>query len=722
MSFEQNPGKVWERIKGELQAQLPRQVYWTWVADAEAVDYSRDVLTISVGNSYARDEILKLSQIARIAAGIVGRDVDIRVVTPGDEIRRDASPDNPRPRAAESAVKPPTSPGGRRPASEEPRDEPPIEPGAAVPADTPVELRPEYLREYDRVVRPERIIAVPLYYLRWIPYLGVELAWLPVAFRQVAYLRGIDYKPGEIFQASGKEVAAWAGMSLRTFRRRVNDPLLKWFILPEEPEGGRSGWSIGEDSIPHREPARWRVVMSMPMTPADQERLATWLQLEASTRRSRAEVLRAARETPVERLINRPHSAQSLPPEVAGTPVSVEDVIRDALKLDQGDRNGPIDLLVNSLVHHITGEALLVTHYFVREWLPVIGGAPGWFVTLMRSMAAGDVGESEVVFEGGYAEIAERLGLGNPWRIARWLREENTGPSSISAFVEEVEAQKASDQRVSRRFRIKMYDPYAPHHLDQVEAPGDLAPDILKAPARSGQLTPRGTDTHGEVAPRGSDMNEFADAREIGIHAGEEARDFDTDGPEGPRETGITNPQPSTSDPQTLREAGTVKRGGGSYRDYQERDTTTSSLTDARVADSTGWNMQTLLGNAGVASSARDSLKRASPQAFVSWMLYAASARGASIVDPIGHAVSRLREDPYKGAGGAFDRLVQLAPDALVELIARDLADLGTARFSNRDWGSVMEKADRERLSLVAHVLGGEVDPNWHWWDASDDE
>jgi hypothetical protein len=49
-------------------------------------------------------------------------------------------------------------------------------------------------------------------------------------------------------------------------------------------------------------------------------------------------------------------------------------------------------------------------------------------------------------------------------------------------------------------------------------------------------------------------------------------------------------------------------------------------------------------------------------QAFVSWLLYAASTSGNGIRDPIAHAVSRLIPDPSRGAGGAFDQLPSYRP------------------------------------------------------------
>jgi len=94
-------------------------------------------------------------------------------------------------------------------------------------------------------------------------------------------------------------------------------------------------------------------------------------------------------------------------------------------------------------------------------------------------------------------------------------------------------------------------------------------------------------------------------------------------------------------------------------------------------------------------------------------MLYAASARGKSINDPVGHAVSRLRSEPHTGAGAVFDRLADLGPGGLIRL----LGDPATARYSSRDWSQAMEGADQSRVRALWEMLGGvedeEEDPFW---------
>jgi hypothetical protein len=60
---------------------------------------------------------------------------------------------------------------------------------------------------------------------------------------------------------------------------------------------------------------------------------------------------------------------------------------------------------------------------------------------------------------------------------------------------------------------------------------------------------------------------------------------------------------------------------------------------------------------------------QASVHAFVSWVLYAASPMSGRLSDPLGYALSRLREHPLKEARGTFRQLADLPPVELLELI-----------------------------------------------------
>jgi len=99
-------------------------------------------------------------------------------------------------------------------------------------------------------------------------------------------------------------------------------------------------------------------------------------------------------------------------------------------------------------------------------------------------------------------------------------------------------------------------------------------------------------------------------------------------------------------------------------------------------------------------------------QAFVSWLLYAASQNGNGIRDPIGHAVSRLIPDPTRGAGGAYDQLAGLPANELADLLTRELNGQSPR---NQTWRKAMEGAPRLRLRTLADQLGVSVPESGYW-------
>ena len=83
-----NAEQAWQSVLGQLQMEMPRASFDTWVRDTRVVAYDEGVLTVGVRNAYARDwlESRLLSTVARLLAGMMDRSVDVRfVITNGQE-------------------------------------------------------------------------------------------------------------------------------------------------------------------------------------------------------------------------------------------------------------------------------------------------------------------------------------------------------------------------------------------------------------------------------------------------------------------------------------------------------------------------------------------------------------------------------------------------------------------------------------------------------------
>lgn len=82
-----NAERHWHAALGQLQMEIPRAAFDTWVRDAEYLAYEDSTFIIGVRNAYARDwlEDRLLTTVKRVLTGILGKTVDVHfVVWQGD--------------------------------------------------------------------------------------------------------------------------------------------------------------------------------------------------------------------------------------------------------------------------------------------------------------------------------------------------------------------------------------------------------------------------------------------------------------------------------------------------------------------------------------------------------------------------------------------------------------------------------------------------------------
>ena len=82
-----NAERHWQAALGQLQMELPRATFDTWVRDAELLTYEDGEYVIGVRNAYARDwlEDRLNSTVKRTLSGIAGRTVGVRFVVWQDD-------------------------------------------------------------------------------------------------------------------------------------------------------------------------------------------------------------------------------------------------------------------------------------------------------------------------------------------------------------------------------------------------------------------------------------------------------------------------------------------------------------------------------------------------------------------------------------------------------------------------------------------------------------
>jgi len=83
-----NADMAWQSVLGQLQMEMPRASFDTWVRDTRPVSYEQGILTVGVRNAYARDwlESRLASTVSRLLIGILNSNVAVDfVVSQADE-------------------------------------------------------------------------------------------------------------------------------------------------------------------------------------------------------------------------------------------------------------------------------------------------------------------------------------------------------------------------------------------------------------------------------------------------------------------------------------------------------------------------------------------------------------------------------------------------------------------------------------------------------------
>ena len=108
---------AWQSALGQLQMEMPKASYDTWVRDTRIVTYDDGMFTIAVKNAYARDwlESRLASTATRLLMGIMNREVSVRFVVNANDAFE------PMPEASAAAVEEPVVEARPRSVSLNPR-------------------------------------------------------------------------------------------------------------------------------------------------------------------------------------------------------------------------------------------------------------------------------------------------------------------------------------------------------------------------------------------------------------------------------------------------------------------------------------------------------------------------------------------------------------------------------------------------------------------------
>ena len=593
-----NIQEVWGAVLSQLQMEMPRASFETWVRDTEVVALEKNVLTICARNAYAKDwlESRLTSTIERMLIGMLNQSVSLQFVVSRILEEKDELDEIEEPELA---------------------------------------IEPVQWLDYDRIVQPHRQVVVKGYLRRLGMEIGPKAIWLYIGFHQAAWMvQGTNSEAGKALHSRAilrfsafSNGAFWRLLKHKTIQgdlaglvQRVDDPDVRLFRR-------------GRDGRPHRAPIRYQVFMTPRLTRADAaavySRLKSLLDQGTSMLNALQELL--AVENVMELLT---------PIESAKTNIHFNTVM-DMARLESDESLHPdADHLAQELHRRIINALgdIHITHYFITETIKRYNLTPAqaWLVTVSRDLAylnshTGERREA-VTFKEGYQEMAALVGSNRyktvqAWFNLHWTSQQRGG--DMTRFLVELEASESNtypDLRVDsmpRTYRVLLDEPLDADGSHKVDANGSIRLDAdgSNSQTQMGALV----DANGSnmVDANGSVLNSFK--------------------------------HPLNTD---------------------KKNTSTTQHARGRFAKAAGaapqfWELETLLGQNDVHPKVQRELLQvqASVHAFVSWVLYVASPQSGNLSDPLGYAISRVREHPLREARGVFRKFADLPPEELLMLI-----------------------------------------------------
>jgi hypothetical protein len=707
-AIEFTPEKAWQAALANLQMDMSRAAFETWIKPVCLEDFNDGTFVISCMNAYGRDWLADrlTSTLERFLCGVMNREIKVCFIVQDQEYNLDNSSNE------DDEYSPETDPD-------------------------PVELDILYRSIRDSLLEPGRVVRLPVYFLRWLPYVQSQVIFVVMALWQEYYLAsgGKAQKGNNKVSVRAEQVCQWAGISRAQFFRLLQPgSALYWFARKNETDH-----EVDRRTGRAKKSSNKYVLLDTPLTPGDAEDLKSFL-LDHGIRESPVSALQTAVTADPKQILSYP---VRLPPDnfenMQPRYLTVQEIVRDLV----GRRLTPeLATLADQLADRILvqGEFILVSWYFLKNWLPALGPDAAMLILVLRNLCYfnDETGElrDEVWIEGGYEAIAQRLGIKNPRTVATWL------PAKIDRGKRKDELTDRTDQEFARRQRLQdLLGLFIDRTDHRVNSSGSYAWKFKMQ--RVDPLTPQHEMIWRAASSLLADCEDQGLLDELYSWLDIEPNDWIETVKNGSkvvfRLSNLSNGCSETLTDilkdcfETLDLEGkdcfetllkTLKR----FKDSQkEKDTSSTqdspslSADDpelqavAAVTDSNGnWNLEKLLARADKKNRQILLNQEKDAQAFVSWVIHGASQ--ASIQNPYSLAIAKLKENPGTSAGGASERLAAYLPRQLAGLIEQELTFRSS---SDRNWRMLFAQVKRDRVRLLADVLGLILDIQEESWMSS---
>ena len=405
-----NQDQAWQSVLGQLQLEMPRASFDTWVRNTHAVSLNEYVLTVGTNNADARDwlESRLTSTVQHLLIGILNQSVSVQFVTddsPNEEAESDDEDD-----------------------------------------EREVEIEPVGWLDYESIVQPHKQVVVKGYLRRLGMEIGPKAIWLYIGFHQAAWMmKDSEDKSGMVLHS--RDIMRFSGLSFGAFWRSLRQPTiqnhLRGLVQRLDPSDTRR-YRRGRDGRPHRIPIRYQVFMTPRLTRSDASALYGCIREFLDQGATIKDALNQCLST--KDMLDLLQSSKNV--EAGSSFDTVMDITR---ALTSGLLSRELDCLAQELhrkVINCLGDIHL-THYFITQVIHEFGLTPAqaWLVAVARDMAYLNwrTGERReiVTVKGGYKEMAELVCSKRPktiqaWFNPAWITHQRGG--DICHFMQELES------------------------------------------------------------------------------------------------------------------------------------------------------------------------------------------------------------------------------------------------------------------------------------------
>ena len=699
IEIENTPQQIWGWVLSILQNEMSRTYFDNWVKPTRALSFENGTFILECPNNetceWLQDRLKPT--INRILEGYLNQNVQLRFVTLDMDYLE------------------PLNPLGE--------DKNHVEEGI----EKVIDLEPIYASLRDALIEPDRVVKMPVYFLRWLPYVGSRTIFEVVGFWQEYYLNGKGRQPksGEKVTRRVEQVCRWCGTSrAQLFRDLQPGGLLEWFVHKVETDHELDHKTGRFKKSPNK-----YILYGIPLTPGDASDLVDYL-VKNNLKQNPKKVLLDAVEVQPNQILHYPYRMPS-GEFTQSTPhrITVQEVIRDVLghKLDE-ELSELADKLAERLLS--SNDFILIRWYFLQNWLPRIGHNAAMFLTLLRNMCYfnDETGEirDEVWVEGGYSTIAARLGMENPRLVAQWLPpildrgnhkidhsqstndelvRRETIQAWLSLFVERLDFRQNGREVFTWHFKVQRGDPLLPEH----EVVKHAAAKLFLAVENAGLLEefyvfldwlPNDCCETLKIDPivvlRLSKISN--DCIETLETIFKDCFDTLKTLPNACFETLL----------KTLKNyKDSLKEKNTSFRqDPMGLNNKSTNLGGMRIFQPENWKLEKILNRASQKN--RDLLlaQEKSPIPLVSWILFGVA--NSKIENPLSLAISKLKEHPHLGAGGVFDRLATINPETFVAYLRQELINWSSP---GGDWRVAFQNVNHDRLRMMVDLFDIQVEP-----------